>query len=157
MDLDQQIQVLIEYAPKDGVTPKVVEAIAPALKRIAQKLRHPQYYILQTLEQSWILTTISNRANPGLEKNVIYAFSTLKDVAAGSQQSLRDSQILALPVPAIHILFQMMAMETVDSVVFFETPGNVDTGTEIKRTELQTLIQSYLQANFSSNIPPNIA
>lgn len=155
MDLDQQVQVLIEYAPKDGTTPQVVEAIAPALKFIAQQLRHPQYYILQTLDQSWVLTTIGNRLNPGLEKNVIYAFPTLKDVAAGSKQP-RDPQVLALPVPVIHILFQMMALQTVDSVIFFETPGNVETGTEVKREDLQGLVQNYLQ-NYTSQVPPNIA
>lgn len=157
MDLDQQIQVLIEYAPKDGTTPRLVETISPILKVVAQQLQYPQYYILQTLDQSWLLTTISNRSQPDIEKNVIYAFPTLKDVASGPHQSPRDPQVLALPVPVVHILFQMMAMENVDSIIFFETPGNADAGTEINRADVQKLIHLHLQQSYSGAVPPDIA
>src|SRR5919202_479487 len=113
MDLDQQIQVLIDNAPQDGVTPKVVEAIAPVLKLLAGSLQHSHYYILQTLDQGWVLTTLSNRAQPQFEKNVVYAFPTLKDAKAF--QSVPDPQVIALPIPVTHIVFQMFAMDTVDS------------------------------------------
>ncbi|MEB3336753.1 MAG: hypothetical protein VKJ46_04770 [Leptolyngbyaceae bacterium] len=156
MDLDQQIQVLIKNAPQDGTTPKIVTAIAPALTLLAQQLKHLQYYILQTLDQSWVLTTLSNRAQPQVEKRVIYAFPTLKDVTAGPQ-SLKDPQVIALPVPVTHILFQMTAMETIDSTIFFETPGDTVKGTEIRRQELQDLIQTQLKQSLVKQVPPNIA
>jgi hypothetical protein len=156
MDLDQQIQVLIQNAPQDGTTPKIVTAIAPALTSLARQLKHLQYYILQTLDQSWVLTTLSNRAQPQVEKKVIYAFPTLKDVTAGPQ-SLKDPQIIALPVPVTHILFQMTAMETIDSTIFFETPGDTVKGTEIHRQELQDLIQTQLKQTLVKQVPPNIA
>jgi len=157
MDLDKQIQVLIKNAPQDGVTPRVVAAIAPTLKLLAQKFRHSQYYILQNLDQDWVLTTLSNRANPDVEKRVIYAFPTLKDVSAVSAAEL-DPQVIAVPIPITHVLFQLIALETVDSIVFFETPGDLNTGVEVRREDLQHLIQAQLKQNpFPNQIPHDIA
>ncbi len=161
MSLEQQIQVLIDNAPQDGTTPKVVEAIAPVLKLLATQLRHLEYHVLQTLDQGWVLTTLSNRAQPEIEKNVIYAFPTLKDAA--DFQSVSDPQIIAATVPVTHILFQMLAIDTVTSTVFFDTPGNLTAGTEVRRDDLQNLIQTQLQQTLSvprsypSNLPPDLA
>ncbi|GAA6622269.1 hypothetical protein NUACC26_080910 [Scytonema sp. NUACC26] len=157
MDLQAQIQLLIDNAPKDGVTPQLVTAIAPVLIAIAQKLRRSQYYILQNLDGSWVLTTLSNRANPQLEKRVIYAFPTLQDVPRKSNAGL-DPQLVATPVPVTHILFQLVAMEPVDSIVFFETSGINSDGVEIRRADLENLIQQKLQQNRKNmQIPPDIA
>jgi len=157
MDLEAQIQLLIDNAPRDGMTPHLVEAIAPALKAIAQKLRYSHYYILQNSEASWVLTTLSNRANPGLEKRVIYAFPTIQDVSLISPAGL-DPQMLAKIVPVTHILFQMVALEPVDSIVFLETPGQTTHTVEIRRTELEKLMQQQLQQQRSpKQIPPDIA
>ena len=161
MDLDQQIQVLIDNAPSDGTTPKIMEAIAPVLQLVASQLKHLEYYILQTLDEDWVLTTLSNRAQPEIQKNVIYAFPSLKDAA--DFQSVSDPHILATPVPVTHILFQMLALETVTSIVFFDTPGNLAAGTEVRRDELQRLIQTQLRhsqsvpRSYPSNLPPDIA
>ncbi|WP_250122510.1 hypothetical protein [Chroococcidiopsis sp. CCMEE 29] len=157
MNLDEQIQVLIDNAPQDGVMPRVVAAIAPALQLLAKKFRHFQYYILQNLDQDWVLTTLSNRANPDVEKRVIYAFPTLKDVSAVSAAKL-DPQVIAVPIPITHILFQLAALETVDSIVFFETPGDLNTGVEVRREDLQHVIQVQLKQNpFPNQIPHDIA
>lgn len=156
MDIDQQIKVLIENAPRDGSTPDAIEAIAPALKLIAAKLKHNQYYVLQNLDQQWVMTTLSHRSDASLSKNVIYAFPTLKDVAQGPF-SLDDPQLLALPVPVINILFQMMAMKPVDSVVFFESSGDAKNGIEVNRKDLQGLVQVYLQKSQTTGIPSNLA
>jgi hypothetical protein len=161
MDLAQQIQALINNAPQDGTTPKAVEAIAPVLTLLASQLRHLEYHILQTLDQGWVLTTLSNRAQPEIEKNVIYAFPTLKDAA--DFQSVSDPQIITTTVPVTHILFQMLAIDTVNSTVFFDTPGNLTAGTEVRRDDLQHLIQAQLQRiqlvpkSYPSNLPPDIA
>jgi hypothetical protein len=161
MDLEQQIQVLIDQAPQDGTMPKIIEAIAPVLTLLANQLRQLEYYILQTLDQGWVMTTLSNRAQPEVEKNVIYAFSTLKDAA--DFQSVSDPQIMATAVPVTHILFQMLAIDTVDSTIFFDTPGNLAAGTEVRREDLQHLIQTQLQQiqslprSYPSNLPPDIA
>jgi len=157
MDLEAQIQLLIDHAPRDGVTPHLVAAIAPALRAIAQKLRYSQYYILQNSEASWVLTTLSNRTNPGLEKRVIYAFPTIQDISLISPAGL-DPQMLAKIVPVTHILFQMVALDPVESIVFLETPGKTTHTVEIRRTELEKLMQQQLRQERSpKQIPPDIA
>jgi hypothetical protein len=161
MDLERQIQVLVDNAPKDGTTPKAIEAIAPVLTLVASQLQHLDYYILQTLDQGWVLTTLSNRAQPEIEKNVIYGFPTLKDAA--DFQSVSDPEVLAVTVPVTHILFQMLAIETVTSIVFFDTPGNLTAGIEVRRDNLQQLIQTQLQQirsvprSYPNNLPPDMA
>lgn len=160
MDLDAQIQSLIDNAPQDNVTPRIVAAIAPVLKRLAQKLRHSQYYILQNLDQSWILTTLSNRTT-NVEKCVIYAWATLQDIPVASTIGL-NTDVIAVPIPVTHLLFQLTALEGVDSIIFFTTPGDLNSGIEMKREDIQNLIQLQLKQNppvtsIPSQIPPDIA
>ena len=162
MDLDAQIQSLIDNAPQDGVTPRIVAAIAPVLKLLAQKLRHSQYHILQSLDNQWVLTTLSDRANPNVEKRVIYAWAKLQDIPVNSALGL-GADAVAIPIPITHILFQLTALETVDSIIFFEKPGDSTNGIEVRREDVQNLIQLQLKQNpptpsFSpSQLPPDIA
>ncbi len=154
MDIEAQIQLLINNAPQDGTTPQLVSAIAPCLRTIAQKLRHSQYYILQNLQQSWVLTTLSNRANPQQQKHVIYAFSTIQDASVNLGAGI-DPQIIIQPIFVTHILFQLLALKPVDSIIFCETPGTTPTTIEIGRSELQKQIQYLMQNIPSGNSIPN--
>ncbi len=157
MNLDQQIQLLINDAPNDGITPRLVKEIAPGLKQLATKLRHEQYYILQSLDAEWLVTTIRDRDNVEIEKRVIYAFPTLQD-SASTNSSGFAAQLIALPIPVTHILFQLVALETVDSIIFFETPGEAIAGYEIKRQDIQKLIQIQIKPKSPFNqIPPDLA
>ena len=74
MDLDAQITDLVQGAPGNGLPAGTVEAIAPTLKAIAGQLKHDQYYILQTLEQGWVLTTLSSREQPDVRKKCCLRF-----------------------------------------------------------------------------------
>lgn len=156
MDIDQQIQALIDGAPKDGRTPAAVEAIAPALKLIAAQLKHPQYYVLQNLSQQWLMTTLNHRSDPNLSKTIVHAFPTLKDVSLGPYP-LNDPQIMAIPLPVTHILFQMVVMKPVDSILFYEVPGDARTVQEVTRQNLQDLVQTYLKPSQGAAPPPDIA
>ena len=149
MDLDKQVQLLIDNAPQDGVMPRVIVAISPVLKLLAAKLRH-QYYILQHLDNSWVSTVLS-RTNPDIEKRVIYAYPALQDILGVS-----DPQVIAVPLPVTHILFQLLALETVDNIVFFES-GDSTTGIEVRREDMQNLIQAQLKQKLSNQLPPDIA
>lgn len=147
MNLEQQMQALIDNAPQDGQTPMIMEAIAPVLKHFADRLQHSQYYILQSPHQSWLVTTLSNRNQPELEKNVIYAFTTPQDSLSFQPNSQPQNQFQnpVLAIPVLQILFQIFALTMVDSVIFFEVPGNTVNGTEVRRQDLATAIQSQLQ------------
>ncbi len=162
MELDQQLQVLIDQAPQDGTMPQVIVAIAPILKFLAQQLKHTQYYIMQSLNGRWVSTTLSHNHQPDLEKTVIYAYATRQD--AFTNPSLRrDLEAIATPIPVTHLLFQLLALDTVDSLVFFETPGTVNAAIEVKRDEVQELITTHLQRlkqgelGGKPSIPPNLA
>ncbi len=162
MDLDQQIQALINNAPEDGTTPEVIKAIAPGLKMIAQQLQYLHYYIVQTLDEHWVLTTLSNLKQPHLKKRVIYAYPSLEDASIANTSNTSPVNVALLPV--ISILFQTVAIPMLDSIIFFDTPGCVESGTEVKQEEIQNLIRSYLQQYQktqpqprSRSIPPNLA
>lgn len=162
MDLDQQIQALIENAPQDGSTPEIIKAIAPGLKLLATELAHQQYFILQTAKQNWVLTTLGNVDNPDVEKRVIYAFSSLDDAYIKSTTA-KLADVLAVSVPVTHILFQAIAIPSLDSFIFFDTPGHLEAATEVKGQDVQDTIQVYLQQyqsirrSKSRPIPPDIA
>lgn len=157
MDLDAQIQMLIDHAPQDGTTPKVIQAIGPALTTLAGQLGHLEYYVLQAIEGNWIVTTLSHRIQSTLEKTVVYAFATSEDAIASAAMP-PDQQVVALSVPTTHILFQLVTMKNVDSAVFFDGIGNATQGTEVSRQNLNHLIQQYLQQyQTTRNLPPDIA
>ena len=141
MDLKNQLQALIDEAPPDGKTPQAMVVIAPVLEQVAQQLSHPQYYILQNMERRWQLTTLQNQNQPKLEKTVVYAFAQLQDAT----RSAGDQNLMALPMPVIQLLFQLLAMQPVDSLIFLDTPGDLNAGVEVLRQDLQQVVQLQLQ------------
>ena len=156
MTLEDQIADLVQNTPSHLINPETVAAIAPTLKAIAVQLKHPQYYILQNLEQSWVMTTLSSRNPPNARKNVVYAYPTLPDAAA-SQATIKDPQVMALPIPVINILFQLLAMKPIDSLIFCETPGQLGQGIEVRRQDIEALVQAQLTQAPSPSIPPDMA
>jgi hypothetical protein len=108
------------------------------------------------------MTTLSNRTNPDVEKRVIYAFPTLKDIPVVSTTDL-EADLIAVPLPVTQILFQLTALETVDSIIFFEASGDLTNGIEIRREDIENLIQLQLKQkpsvpiNSPNQLPPDIA
>lgn len=144
MELDAQVDLLVRNAQDNGLSPVAITTIAPVLLAVAGQLRHGQYYVLQTLEQGWVMTTLTHRNQPDSQKNIVYAYPSLKD-ATESQAHNLDPQVMALPVPVVHILFQLLAMKPVDSLIFCETPGQNGQRLEVRRQDLEFLVQSRLQ------------
>ena len=161
MYLDEQLEVLIKEAPQHGVPMPVMEkAVGPTLKFFASQLQHEKYYVLHGKNRSWLVTTLSNRKNPKEEKKVIYAFATKKD--AETFQGIINPEIRIISVPITHLLFQLFSVESIDSIVFREVPGNKEQQVEISRAKLQNIIQQQLRRlkltpPKTKNIPPNFA
>jgi hypothetical protein len=157
MNLDRQIQLLIDNAPaEEGPRAAIAQAVAPVLKTLASRMKHLEYFLIRGSDRGWLLTTLSHHALTEVEKRVIYAFPTARDARNFPGASEQDMVVESLPVT--HILFQMFALDRVDSVVFMETPGNLVEGTEIRRADLQKLVQQQLQKwQRSRNIPPDLA
>ena len=159
MTLDEQILALIQGSPQDGQTAILIEVIAPILKELAHQLQHLEYYILQNAEGRWMMTTLSHREEAETEKIVIYAYSTLGD-AQQNPYARSDAQVMAIPTPVIIILFQLLALQPVTSLLFFDSPGNRKEALEIRRDDIQKLVKAQLrhyQQHQAQNIPPNIA
>lgn len=155
MDINQQIQMLVQQAPQYGASSREVEAIAPALITVADRLKHPEYYVLQTLEQNWVMTVLNHPTESEVTKNVLSVFPTLED-AKTNASGFENAQLIAVPIPVIHILFQMLAMEPLDSIIFFEQPRDFNTGTEVTRASLLELVQLSLQT-VQARTPTDIA
>lgn len=154
MNLDEQIQALIDHAPQDGTTPLVLRAIAPALKALAGQLKHLEYYILQSAEGNWVVTTLSHRLQTSLEKTVVYAFASKEDALASAIAPAE--QVTAKLMPTAHLLFQLVALQTVESIVFFDAKDTAQ-GTEVSRQNLNALIRQALQQQSAARTPPNLA
>jgi len=157
MTLVQQLQDLVKDAPQDGKTPQAVQAIVPVLEQVAKQLQYTIYYVWQTLDQEWAVTTLSDRAQPQREKNTIYAFSSLEDATAIGYGTQVGVQLVAMPVPVIQLLFQTLTLNSVNSLVFFDTPENLELGTEIQCQDVRNLLQVRLQQTLCQGVPPNIA
>ena len=153
MNLEEQLKILIDDAPQYGVPAIVVEkAIAPVLELFAKQLSNPEYYVLQNLDSDWILTTLTN---PQLqqEKQVIYAFKTVKDAAAF--QGTADPNLIAVPIPITHLLFRLFSLPQVDSIIVLDDSRNLDKGIELQRDRLSALIKQQIQQ--LGQPPSNIA
>lgn len=154
MELEEQLQVLIEDAVEHGIAPIVLEkAIAPVLRTIAQRLQHLEYFVLQNLQEDWVISFISARKSQKLEKKVIYAFSTVKDAKNFSLD--RASDLVAIPIPVTQILFRVFSLQQIDSIIFFNQSGNITQGIEVSRPEMQNAVQQQLVRLKAT--PPNIA
>ena len=152
MTLEQQLQIIIDDAANYGVSPVVVaKAIAPVLKSFATQLKKLEYYILQNLENEWVLTTI---VNPQLqEKRVIYAFTSVRDAA--NFQGKDNLDLAAVPISVVQLLFRLFSLQQVDSIIFFDEPQNFKRGVEISRSQLSLSIKQ--QIELLNKTPPDIA
>ena len=144
MDLEAQLQALIEGAPQDEGMPAVMaNAIVPVLRAIAEQLQQREYYILQTVDERWMLTALRDPEQSDRDRQAIYAFATHQDAARF--QGSADPQAMAAPVPVAHVLFQLFAMEEADSAIFLDAPENLSDGIELPRSQLQALVEQQLE------------
>ncbi|MEM8614248.1 MAG: hypothetical protein AAGF93_19675 [Cyanobacteria bacterium P01_H01_bin.105] len=140
MDIEKQIQTLIEEAP-DQTTGQAIALVAPLLKEIAGQLPNQIYYVLQSLGQGWVMTTLRGRQDPKATKTVIYAYPSLEAAAIGVAD---NPQMMALPHPSTHLLFQLLSLKQVDSIIFMQEKGKGQ-GVEVLRTMLEQVMRSQLQ------------
>jgi hypothetical protein len=129
----------------------ITEAFAPVLRRIASKFRHLEYYVLHTSDQGWVSFTLTHRTQSHVEKKVIYAFSSPQDIThVISEADLAGLSVI--PIGIVDLLFQFYALNLGDSLVVFDTPGNMEKAGEIPRQEFDALLRQSLDP-----LPPDIA
>jgi hypothetical protein len=115
-----------------------VDILAASSFMIAMQLHHKSYYILQAQDGSWLLTTLSNRNSPEVEKNVVYAYCG--STAANLERlKLGDSNLVCAEIGIIEILFRLVGLKEVDSLILFDKSTDAQRGMEISRAELKDL------------------
>ncbi|MGC1307505.1 MAG: hypothetical protein WA885_09770 [Phormidesmis sp.] len=155
MDIDQQLQDLIDGAPPEADLKQAIQTVSPVIRTIAQKLKHSQYYILQSVSKQWLQATVAHKDNPTQPKRVVYAYPSLA-AAASDKLAKSNPGLMALPIPVARLLFQLPSIEPVDSLIFLETATR-DQAIEVRRTDLKLLFQSQLTQNMKPQVPPDIA
>lgn len=146
--LDHQVSLLIQSTP-DQETASAVSLITSVLKAIAQKLKHTTYFVIQDLDAGWLITPLSNRDNPELEKTTIYAYCDLTP-ANIDRLKLNDPELECGEYNVIEMLFRLMGMKQVDSIVFFDRATDTQRGMEIVRDDIEELCEKQIKrAQFS--------
>jgi hypothetical protein len=153
MNLEQQIAALIDGAPDDASRKSVAE-IAPILQQMAETLPQTTYYICQSPQGEWVVTTLQHQQKPKLEISVIYAFTKVEDVSEFNGGALANS--LGIEVPIIQLLFYLLAFSELDRIVFLNDSQNLDRGREVSRDELEAAISKQVQPDAGSGLPPDV-
>ena len=153
--LNQQVEVLIQQAPGDDVTATLISLVGPLLKQVASQLKHLEYYVLQTRDGGWVVTTLGNRTQPDQEKAVVYAFPNIQDAQAFAETH-KDAEVAPVALPVVEILFQLIALEKVESILFFELAGDRQQAAEVRRGDLQAQMQLIMRQQLQQP-PSNLA
>ncbi|MFM7886328.1 MAG: hypothetical protein ACKPCM_06495 [Pseudanabaena sp.] len=141
--LDHQIALLVE-STADEETASAVSLIASVLKVIAQNLKHTVYFVIQDIEGGWLLTPLSNRDNPEVEKTTIYAYCD-RTPANIDRLKLNDDNLVCGEYNVIDMLFRLIGIKQVDSIVFFDRPTDTQHGIEIGRTDIEELCEKQIK------------
>lgn len=143
MKLNKQLSILAAEAPGHGVPTTVMEqAVIPVLKAFAQQVTSLKYYIMKNSQGDLLITQLAHREKKDLKKTAIYAFLNPQD---GQRFYDNDFSLVAEEVPVTHLLFQLFALEAVDSLIFLDDSPNLLKGKEIKREEIRTAILQQVQ------------
>ncbi len=153
MTLDRQIQNLIDGAP-DRESRASIVAIAPTLQQVAATLPQSEYYISQSPQGEWAVTTLKHRQQ-NVEIRVIYAFNSMRDLQKFEAGSLNLG--VAVKMPIVQLLFDLLAYPEIDRTIFLTNSNDLDRGREISRQELESAIMRALQQPpTSSPLPPDV-
>jgi hypothetical protein len=152
MDIQTQVQTLINESPADESMQQGIQVVAEVLGQVAQGFGHLQYFVLQNLQNQWQVTTLQHRAQPDLQKTVLYAYGHLSDATRMG----KSEDLIALPIAIVPLLFQFFSFAEVESLLFIDEINNPDQIKELKRQDLQALVQDSLQQHLL-NTPQSLA
>ncbi|MGB3291937.1 MAG: hypothetical protein WBB01_02975 [Phormidesmis sp.] len=155
MDIDQQLQELIEGAPPEADLRQAIKTVSPVIQAIAQQLKHPEYYILQSVNRQWLQATVARVDHPTQPKHVVYAYPSLA-AAANDKLAKSNPDLMALPIPVARLLFQLPAINSIDSLIFLADDPKGQ-AVEVRRADLKILFQSQLTQQIKPAVPPDIA
>jgi hypothetical protein len=143
MDPQDDLDVLIREASQYGIPPEAMRAIAPVLLRFSAPLPASTYWIPCDAEGQWLLTTLRQSGDAAVQKQVVFAYAT----AEAAQQETGQSEAVAV----LPLLVQLIALEPVDSLVFYDRADS-EQGVEIRRAALLRAIAAAVSPNADSSL-----
>jgi hypothetical protein len=153
MNIDQQIQSLINGAP-DPESQSSVMAIAPILQQFAATLPQTEYYISQSPQGEWAVTTLQHRQQ-NIEIKVTYAFNNIRDIQKFEASGLTFGSAVKMPI--VQLLFDLLAYPDLDRIIFLTDSNQLDRGREISRQELEAAIVKEIHNSANrSQLPPDV-
>jgi hypothetical protein len=148
MNLDAQIQSLVDNAP-DAESRVSALAVSAIIKRVAETFPGTEYYIAQSPEGDWLVTTLQHRQNPQEQIQVIYAY-------ANEELVPKTADTIGFKLPIIHLLFEVMAVSQIDRVLFVERSELEETPRSVGREDLERLVAETIQQLPSPSLPPDV-
>ncbi len=145
VNLEQQIQKLIDQAPPDLQQP--IAHIAPILHQIAADLTHQSYFIGQNQAQEWIVITLENGQQ--IQMDAVYAFGHRQDAL-----TFYGTTEMAVEMPVIDLLFQLLALDSIHQLIFFDEESNMESGRTLIRSDIQQAIGQQIQNG--QTLPPDV-
>jgi hypothetical protein len=136
VDLAQQITNLITEAPED--LQPAIAAMAPVLESAARTLGKLSYWVGCSPEGDWLVVTLQHPQTKA-EKKAIYCFSHEADLQQSNKAAMDTVEI-----PTIDLLFQLLALEGVDQLVFFNSQ-QFSQGRTLERAAMQRAIEAHLK------------
>jgi hypothetical protein len=153
MTINHQIQSLIDGAPDPESRASVI-ALAPILQQFAAQLPQSKYYIAQSPQGEWVVTTLQHRQQ-NVEIKVIYAFNNIRDFQNFEAGELNLGTAIEMPI--VQLLFDLLAFPDLDRIIFLTDSSHLDRGREISRQELETAIVTAIHnAANRSTLPPDV-
>jgi hypothetical protein len=143
MNLKSQLQELSKGLQGTMSTAAIEKAIIPVIISYAKRVKRAHFFVWESSEQQWIVTTLSHRSDPSLEKRVVYAFTSTQD--AKKHEDFDDPGLRVVEVPIILIFTKLLASEDLDSIIFFPHRGNVKQGIELEKSQFLELIKNRLR------------
>lgn len=145
VNLEQQLQALINQAPADLQQP--IAQIAPVLNQIAEDLTHQSYFIGQNQAEEWIVITLQNGQQTQMD--AVYAFGHRQDAL-----TFYGSAETAVEISIIDLLFQLLALDSINQLIFFDEESNMESGRTLSRSDIQLAIEQHLRDG--SSLPPDM-
>lgn len=143
MNLKSQLQELSKGL-QETLSPVAIEkAIIPVMVACAKRVKRGHFFVWESPEQEWIVTTLSHRLDPSLEKRVIYAFTSTQD--AKKHEDFDDPRLGVVEVPIVLIFTKLLVLKDLDSIIFFPNRGNLKQGVELEKSQFLELIKNRLR------------
>jgi hypothetical protein len=141
-----QGQALLQSAPQHQLPEPVMQQVVLLLLQVAQALDHDQYTVLRYPDQAWLTVQTDPTPQHPQGQAWIPAYGHPQE-AALSQVELGSAgiQLQLEQMGIVDLLFLCLGVRGADGFVFYDSPGDRQSGKTVTRTALQQELNRQLQ------------